>query len=146
MNYFGFTFSIILYFNCLLWKQFYNIYGRYVLYVANRWQWFSFHFNWLPEDGAVLRLLITIIQICYFAKTWNTSTLVLSTGNTMHIPLRINSGNQWLCFFECIWSMPWRANDRVRVLILHVEVPCSIPQVICSKAIQEAKFAKNDRI
>jgi hypothetical protein len=31
MNYSGFTNSIMLYFNCLLCKQFYNIYGRYVL-------------------------------------------------------------------------------------------------------------------
>jgi hypothetical protein len=39
---------------------------RYVLYVANRWQWFSFHFYWLPEDVAILRLRISIFQMLFF--------------------------------------------------------------------------------
>jgi hypothetical protein len=134
MYYSGIITPIMLYFNWLLCKRFYNIYGGYVLYVANRWQWFTFHFYWLPEDGAILRLLISIFQICYFSKTWNTSTLVLSTGITKHTPLRINSGRQCLCyFFECLWSMSWRENERMRILILQFEVMCSIPQIICSK-------------
>jgi hypothetical protein len=58
MNYYGFTFTIMLYFNYLLYKKFYNIYGSYVLYVSNRWQWFSYNFYSLPEDDAVLRLRI----------------------------------------------------------------------------------------
>jgi hypothetical protein len=68
MSYSGVTNTIKLYFNCLLCKQFYNIYGRYVLYVANRWQWSSFHFYWLSEDGAILSLLshIDIPDMLFF--------------------------------------------------------------------------------
>jgi hypothetical protein len=143
----------MLYINCLQCKPLYNIYGRHVIYVADKQQWFSFLLiarRWrIPMSSYI------DIRDMLFSKTWNTTTLVLSTGIRKHIPLRINSWSQCLCYFlECIWLMSWRSYERKPMFVLLfwmyminimtckwtnestdliVEVLCSIPQIICSK-------------
>jgi hypothetical protein len=124
----------MLYFNYLICKQFYNIYCRYVLYMS-RTDDRGFHHNSTdcPKMAQSYVFVYRYSRYVIFQRTQYFEPGAIYRKHKAHSLTNKFRKSMFVLFLLNAYDQCHDVqNERMRVLILHFEVLCSVPQIICS--------------